>query len=65
MTHTARRRDAKRAPLHLNADIETYENEMIQKFVMGQVPLTEFDTFIQTVKAMGCLLYTSDAADEL
>lgn len=37
----------------LNADIETYENEMIQKFVMGQVPLTEFDTFIQTVKAMG------------
>lgn len=26
---------------------------MIQKFVMGQVPLTEFDTFIQTVKAMG------------
>lgn len=37
----------------LNADIETYENEMIQKFIMGQVPFAEFDTFRQTVKAMG------------
>ena len=37
----------------LNADIETYENEMIQKFIMGQAPLSEFDAFIQTIKGMG------------
>lgn len=37
----------------LSADIDTYENEMIQKFVTGQVSLDEFDKFRATVRAMG------------
>ncbi len=37
----------------LNADITTYENEMIQKFIMGQTSLDEFDSFLSTVKSMG------------
>ena len=37
----------------LSADINTYENEMIQKFVMGQEPIDKFDSFRDTVRAMG------------
>lgn len=37
----------------LNADIETYENEMIEKFITGQVSLDTFDQFIETIKGMG------------
>jgi putative aldouronate transport system substrate-binding protein len=37
----------------LNADIGTYENEMIEKFIMNQVSLDTFGSFIETVKAMG------------
>lgn len=37
----------------LNADIETYENEMIQKFIMGQESFDNFDSFLETVRAMG------------
>ncbi|HML45286.1 MAG TPA: extracellular solute-binding protein [Clostridia bacterium] len=37
----------------LNADIGTYEEEMIQKFVMGQASFGEFDKFLATVQSMG------------
>ena len=37
----------------LNADIGAYEEEMIQKFVMGQASFDEFDKFLATVQAMG------------
>ncbi len=37
----------------LNADIETYQNEMIEKFITNQASLDEFDNFISTVKSMG------------
>ena len=37
----------------LNADISTYENEMIQKFIMGQESLSEFEAFLSTVSSMG------------
>ena len=37
----------------LLADIDTYEQEMIQKFINGQESLDNFDNFRATVKAMG------------
>lgn len=37
----------------LNADIDTYESEMIQKFIMGQESFDNFDKFLNTVRAMG------------
>lgn len=37
----------------LTADLNTYQNEMIQKFIMGQVPLDKFDEFVATLEAMG------------
>ena len=37
----------------LTADINTYENEMIQKFVTGQTSLDGFDAFRTQVKNMG------------
>ena len=37
----------------LSADIDTYENEMIQKFIMGQESFDNFDSFLETVRAMG------------
>ncbi len=37
----------------LTADIDTYEKEMIQKFITGQVSIDEFDSFRQTVASMG------------
>ena len=37
----------------LTTDIDTYENEMIQKFITGQVSMDQFDKFRDTVRAMG------------
>lgn len=37
----------------LTADLNTYQNEMIQKFIMGQAPLDKFDEFVATLEAMG------------
>ena len=34
-------------------DIETYVNEMIDKFIMGKEPLDSFDAFVQKVNDMG------------
>ncbi|MBZ4666033.1 extracellular solute-binding protein [Mahella sp.] len=33
-------------------EINTYRDEMTLKFIMGQVPLTEFDDFVNTIKGM-------------
>jgi putative aldouronate transport system substrate-binding protein len=35
------------------ADIETYEDEHIVKFVVGDESLDEFDNFVSTLKQMG------------
>jgi putative aldouronate transport system substrate-binding protein len=37
----------------LVADLNTYTNEMVQKIIMGQVPLTEYDEFVATMESMG------------
>ncbi len=37
----------------LMADLTTYQDEMIQKFIMGQVSLDRFDEFVSTLEAMG------------
>lgn len=37
----------------LQADIETYVNEMQDKFVTGAISFSEWDTYVQTVKDMG------------
>ncbi len=37
----------------LSTDINTYEKEMIQKFITGQAPLDDFDAFRDTVRSMG------------
>jgi len=37
----------------LRNDITTYKREMMNKFIMGQIPMTEYDTFISTMKFMG------------
>ncbi|MNY83182.1 hypothetical protein D3C86_2257680 [compost metagenome] len=34
-------------------DLRTYQYEMINKFIMGQEPLTKFDEFIATLKKLG------------
>jgi putative aldouronate transport system substrate-binding protein len=33
-------------------EINTYRDEMTLKFIMGQVPLSEFDDFVNTIKGM-------------
>ncbi|MFY9427107.1 MAG: hypothetical protein WAP19_09365, partial [Caldicoprobacterales bacterium] len=35
------------------ADIETYRDEMIIKFIQGQEPLDNFDKYVEAIKAMG------------
>jgi putative aldouronate transport system substrate-binding protein len=35
------------------ADISTYVDEMINRFIMGREPLSEFDKYVATVKSMG------------
>ena len=37
----------------LYADIETYQDENIVKFVVGDKSLDEFDDFVATLKQMG------------
>lgn len=37
----------------LNADIKTYVDESIEKFITGGKPLDEFDEFVQQLEAMG------------
>ncbi len=34
-------------------EIQTYKDEMINKFIMGKEPLENFDKFVQTLKDMG------------
>ncbi|CAM3608812.1 ABC transporter substrate-binding protein [Marinicrinis lubricantis] len=34
-------------------DVNTYYEEMINKFIMGVEPLDNFDSFVQTIKGMG------------
>jgi len=34
-------------------DIDTYVNEMVLKFILGQAPLANYDQFIDTLKSMG------------
>jgi putative aldouronate transport system substrate-binding protein len=35
------------------ADVNTYVNEMFLKFIMGQEPLANFNTYVQNVRRMG------------
>ncbi len=37
----------------LMADINTYREEMVAKFITGAEPLSNFDKFVQTLKTMG------------
>ncbi|MFD2627760.1 extracellular solute-binding protein [Oceanobacillus kapialis] len=37
----------------LRADIEKYANEMQDKFIVGEVPFSEWDTFVETLEQMG------------
>jgi len=37
----------------LQADIHTYVNEMQDQFITGSVPLSEWDTYVETVESMG------------
>ena len=37
----------------ITADLNTYCNEMVQKFIIGQESLDKFDAFVATMKAMG------------
>lgn len=35
------------------ADVKTYVDEMVDMFIMGTMPLSEYDGFVQTVRDMG------------
>ena len=35
------------------ADIDTYVDEMVYKFILGQEPLDNFDKYVATVEGMG------------
>ena len=35
------------------ADIEIYVDEMVMKFITGREPLSNWDTYVNTVKQMG------------
>ncbi|AEE96483.1 extracellular solute-binding protein [Mahella australiensis] len=37
---------------NIMTEINTYRDEMTLKFIMGQVPLSEFDDFVNTIKGM-------------
>lgn len=37
----------------LETDIDTYVDEMCDKFTTGQIPLDQFDSYVQTVNGMG------------
>jgi len=34
-------------------EIQTYKDEMINKFIMGKESLDKFDVFVETIKDMG------------
>lgn len=34
-------------------DLNTYRDEMVSKFIIGQVPLSEFDNFVKQLKSLG------------
>ena len=34
-------------------EIQTYKDEMINKFIMGKEPLDNFDNFVETLNSMG------------
>jgi len=46
------REEAERSATIMN-DINTYRDEMIDKFITGQEPLEKFDEFVEQIKAMG------------
>jgi len=37
----------------VGTDLATYRDEMMYKFIQGQVPLSEFDNFVATLKKLG------------
>lgn len=37
----------------INSDIGNYGTDMFNKFISGQEPLTNFDTYVETIKKMG------------
>lgn len=48
------------------SDIDTYMDESISKFVVGDTPLSEFDAFVEKLKAMGiedCIALEQTAYD--
>lgn len=45
--------DAQKAAVPQLEDIGTYINEMTQKFIKGEEPLTMFDTYMDTLQKMG------------
>jgi putative aldouronate transport system substrate-binding protein len=34
-------------------DIQTYADEMFNKFVMAQIPMSDFDGYVNMIKRMG------------
>lgn len=43
----------------IGTDIDTYVKEMRAKFMLGQVPLTEWDNYVRTIERMGLNYYMS------
>lgn len=43
----------------LGSDIEKYVDEMQDKFITGQIPFTEWDSYVQTIEDMGLDEYMS------
>lgn len=41
----------------ISADISTYIREMQAKFITGEVPFSEWDTYVQTIERMGLAEY--------
>jgi putative aldouronate transport system substrate-binding protein len=37
----------------INPDLSTYTNEMLTKFLIGEIPFSEWDTYVRTVQSMG------------
>lgn len=45
--------DENRKMFSTMSDIETYRDEMIDKFIMGAEPISNFDSFVAQLKSMG------------
>ncbi|MGI5855219.1 MAG: hypothetical protein ACOX64_02045 [Candidatus Merdivicinus sp.] len=43
----------------LSSEIGTYVSESYAKFVMGELPLSDFDKYVATVESMGLEEYTT------